>query len=60
MLKFFLPMLLMVQLSATPVPNLKVGAPFPNFELIDVSTGRSVKTRSHLGKKTILHVFASW
>ncbi len=60
MVKFFLPMLMMVQVSARPVPNLEVGAPFPNFELNDISTGESVKTRSQFRKKTILHVFASW
>ncbi|MDB4438117.1 hypothetical protein N9195_00860 [bacterium] len=40
--------------------KLNVGGPFPNFELTNVASGEAVKTRSHLGKKTILHVFASW
>lgn len=58
--KFLLPLLTTFQLSATPVPKLNVGGPFPNFELTNVASGEAVKTRSHLGKKTILHVFASW
>ena len=47
-------------LMAAPPVELKVGVPFPNFELADVRTGEKKMVRNHLEKKTILHIFASW
>ncbi|MFT6240124.1 MAG: hypothetical protein ACJAQT_002211 [Akkermansiaceae bacterium] len=59
-MKLLILLLLILPLSAAPVPDLSVGRPFPNFSLEEISSGESKGLRSSLGKKTILHIFASW
>lgn len=54
LLSFFL---LMLPLSAFP---LSEGEVFPNLTLDDIANGEAKGVHSYFGKKTILHVFASW
>ena len=40
--------------------SIEVGKPFPNLLLPSLKDGRPASVASFRGKKTLLHVFASW
>lgn len=52
--------LIISQLAAQTTPDLKEGNMFPNFELENVATKKVAPISHHFGKKTLLHIFASW
>lgn len=49
---------IVIPVRAEP-PKLEVGEPFPVMRLPSIEDGRG-RTLPVLGKKTVLHVFASW
>ncbi len=60
MIRYMLGFFLTWNLSAAPVSDLKIGSPFPGYSLANIANGEAKSVRSYFGKKTILHIFASW
>ena len=59
-MKYLLAAFLVLRLTAAPVPDLTVGKPLPGYHLDNVATGEAESVHAHLGKKMVLHIFASW
>ena len=49
-----------VKVDAPPDVGIEVGSPFPNLVLPLLEDGRPSSIVRFRGKKTLLHVFASW
>jgi hypothetical protein len=48
------------QASDSPIPQIEVGKPFPGLFFPSLEDGKLTSMSAFLGKKTIVHVFASW
>ena len=59
-MRFLFLVLLSLKLSGAEMSDLKVGSPFPGYQLENISNGKVNSVRSYFGKKTILHIYASW
>ncbi len=60
MIRYVLMFCLTWNLAAAPVSDLKVGSPFPGYSLENIANGEAKSVRSYFGKKTVLHIYASW
>ena len=46
--------------AATPLGKVRIGEPFPEVQLPLLSDGSLATLRDFRGRRTVLHIFASW
>ena len=46
--------------AATPLGKIRVGEPFPEVQLPLLSDGSLATLQDFRGRRTVLHIFASW
>lgn len=46
--------------DAPPPPRIQVGQPFPDLRFPALADGKLTSISAFRGKKTIVHIFASW
>jgi hypothetical protein len=50
----------LISVNALPASNLAVGQPFPSILLPSLLDGKPLSVKDFQGKKTVLHIWASW
>jgi len=50
----------LAQVDNAMAPRIQVGKPFPDLSFPSLIDGKLTSVSAFRGKKTILHVFASW